>query len=162
MYQCWLPGITSIWHHYRAAFVELVGRGKVGLGLQAEQQRLVAIDGQQPMMGGPAAAARSSSAGSSSAVHDQAAAAAPSVDASSSGQPAAAELAPPAADGQHSAAPAPDGSNGSGADGSGVTPELSPARSGSEQQQRGPGSVVAVRLMTFARGWAAGTVAAAS
>jgi hypothetical protein len=122
--------------------VELVGRGKVGLGLQAEQQRLVAIDGRQPMMGGPAAAAGSSSTGGGSSIGAE-----------------AAEPAPPSKQGQSNAARAPDSSSGDGAGGRSVPQE--PALGDGEQQQS-PGSVVAVRLMTFARGWAAGTVTGAS
>ena len=36
----------------RRDFVDLVGRGKAGLGLEAESEQLVAIDGQQPICGG--------------------------------------------------------------------------------------------------------------
>jgi hypothetical protein len=120
----------------RAEFVELVGRGKVGLALRDEAQQLVAIDGQQPMMGGPAAAA---AAGSGST-------------------PSTAARAAPLTQGQDSVAQgSSSGDTGGGADGSDVLQSL--AAEGSGQEQQGPGSVVAVRLMTLARGWAAGTVA---
>lgn len=39
--------------HNRENFVDLVGRGKVGLVLHEEFEQPVAIDGQQPMMGAP-------------------------------------------------------------------------------------------------------------
>lgn len=135
--------------HCRADFVDLVGRGKVGLGLEAEASQLVAIDGQQPMMGGPTLAAPApvrqpgTAEGEGDIVEAAAGAAAgPSRQEGGSGG---------------------GGDSGGSGSGSGCADDGSPGgqvRRAAAAAQTGerPGSVVAVRLMSFCRGWAAGTV----
>lgn len=127
----------------RAEFVDLVSRGKVGLALEDEAQQLVAIDGQQPMMGGgpPGAAA--------------AATAAPAVVTAIAAQHM--QFGGIATDSSSGGTSGSGGSLGS----AGRQQMLAEDSFGNEPAQS-PGSVVAVRLMCFSRGWAAGTVAPVS
>jgi len=130
--------------------VDLVSRGKVGLSLASESEQLVAIDGQQPMMGAPGAAAPAAGAAEVAALQRLHSAALSGTDGASD-------------DGSGGTSSGSIGGGGAnGREGNGASDESSDysRRDGSAEAADGskPGSVVAVRLMAFRHGWAAGTV----